>query len=345
MSTRPVEVSRMVFPDHITMPDAGAADVAVSVLVSARGLAESLTQSYHEYAAALRGAGLTFEFLFLVDRRATELTRSLIELATRAEPVRVLYTEQSVSNTLLIRSAVEQSRGEVVLMLPTVPRVVASSLPLLVERVRGGVDIAVACREPRRSTWRGRARSRVFHYCLERVTGARLNDILCGVRAIRRDVFDEVPLYGDLAPYLPLLAARDGFRVEELRLPQHAADRSTGFHGPKVHLRKLMDLLNLFFLLRFAERPLRFFGLTGGVAAITGVVLLAVLFVQRLGGQPLANRPILVLAVLLVILGIQAIALGLIGEVIVHLHSSTRRPYRVMRADRDDAQGARVHVS
>jgi hypothetical protein len=216
-----------------------------------------------------------------------------------------------------------------VLVLPAVPRITAPGIVELIDRVRNGADIAVAAREPRRFDRTGRIRSRLFHFVLGMLTGTTLKDLPCGVRAIRRELFAGVPLYGDLIPYLPLLASRDGYLVEEVSLPQHPGDHTIGLHGVGLHLRKLMDLLNLFFLVRFAERPMRFFGLTGSSTAATGAALLVLVFVQRLGGQPLANRPILVLAVLLLILGVQAIALGLIGEVIVHLNASGRRPYRV----------------
>jgi hypothetical protein len=305
------------------------ANVEISVLVPARGRAEPLAALYWEYASALRARGYRFEFLFLMDRRSPDLVHSLMSLAAQREPIRVLYAENTISDTILIRSAVAHACGDIVVILPPVPRVISAGVPLLIERVRAGADIAVACREPRRFSWAGHVRSRLFHSLLQHLTGTRLHDIPCGVRAIRKELFTGIPLYGDLIPYLPLLASRDGYKVEEIPLPQHPADHSIGFHGPGIHLRKLMDLLNLFFLMRFAERPLRFFGLTGGVAAAGGMVLLAVVFLQRLGGQALANRPILVLAVLLVILGVQAVALGLIGEVIVHLHASSRRPYRL----------------
>jgi hypothetical protein len=103
-------------------------------------------------------------------------------------------------------------------------------------------------------------------------------------------------------------------------------------YSPGVYLRRLIDVVGLLFLLKFTEKPLRFFGLIGSLLSGVGAVLLAVLFVQRLAGESLANRPLLLLAVLLMVLGIQSVALGLIGEMIVHLTASQRRRYRLRTA-------------
>ena len=111
-------------------------------------------------------------------------------------------------------------------------------------------------------------------------TGIELRDIASGVRAIRREVLEDLPLYGDLYRFLPVLAARDGYRVRELDTPQHRADARARVYRPSVYFRRLLDLLGLYFLVRFREKPLRFFGLVGALLAAVGGILLVVLFVQ-----------------------------------------------------------------
>ena len=159
-----------------------------------------------------------------------------------------------------------------------------------------------------------------------------MHDVACGVRAMRRDVLEDLPLYGDFHRFLPLLALRDGYRVEELPAAQHPRDARPRVYSPGIYLRRLIDVLGLFFLLRFTDKPLRFFGLVGAASGLLGAAVLAVLFVQRLGGRGIADRPLLLLGVLLVMLGVQAIALGLVGEIIVHLSAARQRLYRVERS-------------
>ena len=109
-----------------------------------------------------------------------------------------------------------------------------------------------------------------------------------------------------------------------------------------MYVRRLIDILGLYFLLRFTEKPLRFFGLIGAVLAGTGGIALAVMFVQRLFGDPLGDRPLLLLAVLLTVLGVQAIALGLVGEMIVHFNASRRRELQASRAERAERRESGV---
>jgi len=149
------------------------------------------------------------------------------------------------------------------------------------------------------------------------------------VRLIRRPVAEALPLYGDLHRFLPALALREGYRVDEVPVPQHRGDAGTRVYGPGVYVRRLLDIAAFFFLAKFTEKPLRFFGLVGSVFFGLGAVTSLVLLVERLAGQRIADRPLLLLAVLLIALGVQLMGLGLVGEIIVHLRSPHRRAYRV----------------
>lgn len=167
---------------------------------------------------------------------------------------------------------------------------------------------------------------------------------------MRREVLSEIPLYGDFFRFLPVLAIREGYQVEEIDAPQHSSDVKTRVYSPGIYLRRLIDVFGLFFLARFTYKPLRFFGMIGGTLVVFGGLVLVVLFLQRLAGEPLAGRPLLLLGVLMFTLGVQAIALGLIGEIIVHFNAPARSPYRV-KADTaadeslDTASDASVQTS
>ncbi|HEX6938521.1 MAG TPA: hypothetical protein VF158_03855 [Longimicrobiales bacterium] len=313
-------------------PGLGAEAVDVSVLVPVAERPEPLDGLYEEYAAALREAGLRFEFIFAVEPWRRDFVPALAPLRERGEPVRSVVVGQTVGESALLKAAAAAARGAIVVTLPAYRRVDASVLPGLIRRVEAGADVALAYRWPRRDGWLNRLQSGLFHGAVRRLVGERMRDIACGVRAMRRDVLRAIPLYGDFHRFLPLFARREGFTVEEVAAPQHAADARTRIYPPGVYLRRLIDLLNLFFLLRFTEKPLRFFGLVGSLLAFAGAVVLGILSVQRLGGKGIADRPLLLLGALLVVVGLQAVALGLVGEIIVHLHAPDRRPYRI--ADR-----------
>jgi hypothetical protein len=311
----------------------------VLVLVSERALpAEAL---YRAYAEALAKAGWRYEFIFVAGPGYGQWLRWLVEQRDRGEPIRVMEVAQSVGEATLLRVAASRASGELLLTVPAYWRVEPDSVPALLDRVTRGADMAVARRWPRSDSWINRLQNRAFHRLVNSMGGSSFRDIACGVRAFRAEVLEEVPLYGDFHRFFPLLADRAGFRVEEVSLAQHRADVAPRVYSPGVYLRRLLDLLGVFFLLRFTNKPLRFFGLVGSGLGIVGALILAVLFVQRIGGEGIADRPLLLLGVLLVALGVQAIALGLIGEIIVFLTSPEHPSYRLAR-EAGVAQGPAV---
>lgn len=302
----------------------------VSVVVTVAERPAPLDELYREYAAALRHAGYAFECFFVCEPYLAESADPIRDLGRRGEPVRVLDVGQARGEAALLNEAITRCRGEVLVTLPGYFRVDADVVPRLIEAVEDGADLAVARRSPRRDSWINRAQSRIFHRLLGMAAGERIDDIACGVRAMRPRVIDEVPLYGDFFRFFPLLVRREGFRVHQLDAAQHPGDRGTRVYRPGVYLRRLIDLVGVFFLVRFTHKPLRFFGLVGVALGVVGSVILSILLLQRLGGQGIADRPLLLLGVLLVTIGIQSFALGLIGEIIVHLNAPDRSTYRVV---------------
>jgi hypothetical protein len=249
---------------------------------------------------------------------------------SEAFPIKTVVAGHRMGETGLVRMALPFCRGRQLLILSGYHRVEPESLPGLLEAL-AHADMVVARRWPRRDTWINRLQGRLFHRLVGWMTGSRFSDLGSGVRAVRREVLEELPLYGDLYRFLPVLAVRQGYRVREHDCPQHRQDTRTRAYRPAVYLRRALDLLGLYFLVRFTEKPLRFFGLVGGGLSFGGLVILIVVIVQRLAGRPLADRPLLVLGVLFMVLGLQAIALGLIGEIIVHIHAGRFRRYRLAR--------------
>jgi hypothetical protein len=303
--------------------------VSALVVVSERPVA--LERLYEVYAAALRAAGWSFEFIFVMDAHATAPTKPLMALQSAGEPVRVLETSQTVGEATLLRLAASRATGGILLSLPAYWRVRPESIADLLVAVESGADMVVARRWPRTDSWVNRLQNRVFHQLTRSLGGNRLHDLACGVRAFRPQLLGDVPLYGDFHRFFPLLADRAGYRVEELPIPQHPDDVSPRVYSPVIYLRRILDLLGMFFLLRFTYKPLRFFGVFGSSLSFVGAVILLVVAIQRLGGQGIADRPIMLLGVLLLALGVQALALGLIGEIIVFLSSHEHPPYRIAR--------------
>jgi glycosyltransferase involved in cell wall biosynthesis len=305
-----------------------AARRLVSVIVPVVERADDLQSLYRDFAAELDACGEAHEFLFIFDGAFTP-PPEIVSLCRERDNVRVLRFARTFGETAALRLGIERSRGDLILTLPAYYQVKPEGLRSLLDQLDAGSDMVVASRSPRLDSRFNRLQSAAFHRLLSGVTDRRFHDIACGVRLMRRPVAEALPLYGDLHRFIPALALREGYLVDEVPVPQHPQDLRTRLYGPGVYARRLLDIAAFFFLAKFTEKPLRFFGLVGSLFFAAGAFTGLVLLVARLGGQGIANRPLLLLAVLLLALGVQLMGLGLVGEIIVHLRAPHRRAYRV----------------
>jgi hypothetical protein len=323
------ETSRPELAPGVLVTDRAAHPAHVSVIVPLIERPDSLPELYAEYASALRGSGYRFDFVFAGGPEHRAALDSMLSLRAAGEPVQVVEGAQAAGEAALLRLALPQTTGDWIVTLAPRRRIAAAGLPQLVAWAEAGAEVVVARRAPDQDPWVNRVQRALLHRLLAWSVGGDFHDLGSGVRVLRRNVLGELPIYGELCRYLPLLGQREGFRVEECLVPQHPLDQRARLFGPGTYFRRLLDLVGVAFLVRFRERPLRFFGLIGGLATLLGSLLLAILFIQRLGGRDLGDRPIVLLAVLLAVLGVQAIALGLIGEIIVHGKHGGALHYRV----------------
>jgi glycosyltransferase involved in cell wall biosynthesis len=300
----------------------------ISVVVPVVERADDLVAIYRAFERELNHRPEAHEFLFVFDGRLSP-PAELVALSRENTSVRILRFAREFGETAALRLGIERSRGDLVLTLPAYFQVQPEGARRVLEAVDEGADLAIANRSPRLDSWLNRVQSRVFHSIIGGVSHQRFHDMACGLRAMKRSVAEALPLYGDLHRFIPALALREGYRVEEIAVPQHPSDARMRIYGPGVYFRRLLDIAAFFFLAKFTEKPLRFFGLIGSVFLASGAAMSLVLLIQRVEGTGIANRPALLLAVLLVALGVQLIGLGLVGEIIVHLRAPHRRAYRV----------------
>jgi glycosyltransferase involved in cell wall biosynthesis len=300
----------------------------ISVVVPVVERADDLVAVYQAFGRELDARPQEYEFLFVFDGPFTP-SPELVALARENEGVRILRFAREFGETAALQLGIEKSRGDLVITLPAYFQVRPEGIHLLLDAVADGADLVVANRSPRLDSWLNRMQSRAFQGIVGAASEHRFHDMACGVRVMRRSVAEALPLYGDLHRFIPALALREGFRVDEVAVPQHPGDARMRVYRPGIYLRRLLDIAAFFFLAKFTEKPLRFFGLVGSLFLAVGTVLSLILFVQRVDGQGIANRPALLLAVLFLALGVQLMGLGLVGEIIVHLRAPHRRGYRV----------------
>jgi hypothetical protein len=218
-----------------------------------------------------------------------------------------------------------------ILTLPAYEQITPSEIPRLVNALQD-CDMVVARRWPRRDSLLNRAQSALFHMLLKPVTDFKFHDIGCGVRAFRRKVAEEVSIYGDQHRFLPVLAHKYGFRVCEVDAEQSVHNIEQRIYSPGIYARRMLDIFSILFLVKFTKKPLRFFGGMGLVVFLLGfVVLLYLVFSKFFLGEAIGDRPMLLLGTLLVVLGVQVFAIGLIGEILIFTHAKDIKEYTVDR--------------
>jgi len=302
---------------------------SISVIVPVCARRSELRALHAQYKAGMETIGLPFEFIFVLDGDRPDASRTLEDLLREGEELTIINLTRSFGEAAALMAGFERASGSVIVTLPAYHQIDAQDIPNLVAALSSS-DMAVGYRSPRYGNWLDRMRRSAFHGVVNFVTGSRLRDIGCGARAMRRQVFEEMDLYGDHHRFMAILAARLGFRISEVALRQSPQDRLERMYRPREYVRHMLDLFSIFFLVRFTKRPLRFFGMLGVATFGIGAVVIAVLSAQRLFfDEKLADRPALLLAALLVVLGMQVFALGLLGELIIFTHARGMKDYRV----------------
>ena len=303
----------------------GLLSVVIPVVNGADDFAD-LFESYHE---ALAQTGRNLEFLLVLDGPRPHIRAQLEGLQAAGYPIRIFEFARSFGEAAALTVGFEHARGDVLVTLPAQFQVESSSLPRLLEALED-YDMVVTRRWPRTDSRFSRAKTLIFNRLVGFRNGNRFHDLGCSVRLLRRAVAEEIPLYGDQDPFLPLLAQHKGFVVQEIDLPQSRRVFYKRPHGFGVYIRRLLDVLTVFFLTKFTRKPLRFFGLIGLGIALVGLLSLLYMVGERLFlGESLADRPALLLSSLMFVLGVQVLGLGLIGELVIFSHAWELKEYRV----------------
>ena len=304
-----------------------APELSVIIPVGARHA--DLEELYADYRRGLALTGKSFEVIFVLDGALAKERAALEQLSARGEPVGIVRLTRQFGESTALMAGFQSTQGRIILTLPAYQQIESSEIGKLVRAVESA-DVAISHRWPRAGGWWEGFRRRMFHRLIARATGQPYRDLGCSARCMRRRVLEELSLYGDQHRFLPVLAYRQGFRVVEIDVRQSARDRFEGAYRPREYVHRALDIFTVFFLTRFTKKPLRFFGMVGAVTLGLGILLNLWLAVEKLAlGHSLADRPALLLGSLLMVLGMQVFALGLLGELIIFTHAREIKDYQV----------------
>ncbi|MGH7265996.1 MAG: glycosyltransferase family 2 protein [Candidatus Rokuibacteriota bacterium] len=319
-----------------TMTTPGLVSVVVPVF-NEQDNVEPLLDSLRD---ALEGLGRPYE-LIVVDDGSTDQTAARLREATRRFPtLRVVRLRANFGQSAALAAGFDLARGDVIVTMDGDRQNDPADIPRLLDMLKDGYDVVSGWRRDRKDPfWSRRLPSRMANALISWITGVALHDYGCALKVYRREILADIALYGEMHRFLPALARWVGATIGEVPVTHWPRRSGKSKYGLGRTVRVLLDLLTVKFLMSYWTRPIQIFGLVGLGVAGAGVLLAAYLSYQRLYlGIGLANRPILLLAVLLVLVGVQFLVMGLLGEMNVRTyHESQRKPvYKVREVFPDD---------
>jgi glycosyltransferase involved in cell wall biosynthesis len=312
----------------------------VSIVVPIYNEVESIPQLYERLTGELTALGVMYEIIAVDDGSRDGSYALLSDLAGRDSRLRVVRFRRNFGQTAAFSAGFDRARGQVVVTIDADLQNDPADIGALLARIDEGYDVVSGWRERRHDPFiNRRLPSMIANRLISWATGVHLHDYGCSLKAYRTEVVRSIKLYGELHRFIPAIASWQGVAVAELPVRHAARQFGTSKYGISRTLRVLLDLLTVRFLLSYATRPMQVFGLFGFLSMVAGgVIAIYLTWIKFALGAEIADRPLLLMAILLIILGIQFLSIGLLGELMVRTYFETQsKPIYVVREELNQA--------
>ncbi len=287
----------------------------------------SLRILYERLVGVLEKVSRSFEVVFIDDGSTDDSYRIAKEIEKNDSRVNVIKLRHNCGKARALKEGFESARGNIVFTMDADLQDDPEEIPNFLKKMSEGYDLVSGWKKKRHDPLEKRLPSKLFNKVTSLLTGLRLHDFNCGYKSYRREILDEIKVYGELHRYIPALAHRLGYRVGEIPVRHHPRQSGKSKYGLGRYLRGVFDLLTVILLIKFIRSPMYLFALTGFVSIMVGACIIAFLTsLQILFGGILGHRPLSFLGVLLILLGGQLFSLGLIGEYIINIFQRRRSP-------------------
>ena len=306
----------------------------ISVVVPLYNEEDNVQLLYEEIKGVLDTMAEQAEIVFVDDGSRDRTLAKLEAIQADDDHVRVVSLRRNFGQTAAMTAGFDHARGGIIITMDGDLQNDPHDIPQLVAKLNEGYDVVTGWRHDRQDAFLSRRLpSQLANRLISWVTGVGLHDYGCTLKAFRREVIDNINLYGEMHRFIPAIASGMGISFTEVKVNHRARRFGTSKYGISRTIRVVLDLITVKFMLSYATRPLHVFGTVGVVSSLLGVLIALVLTVQRqLYGVALANRPLLLLAVLLIFMGIQFITIGLLAELVVRTyHESQKKPIYYVR--------------
>lgn len=302
----------------------------VTVLVPVLDEAPTVEELTRRVRAVLAEEGKSFEIVFVDDGSRDGTPERIRELHGEDPRIKLVRLRRNFGKAAALTAGFDHARGRVIVTMDGDLQDVPEEIPrFLGELDEKGLDLVSGWKHRRRDPVSKRLPSRLFNWVTRQLARVPLHDFNCGFKAYRREVLEEVAIYGELHRYIPVLASRKGFAVGEIEVEHQPRRHGVSKYGWDRFYKGLLDLITVLFITRYTRRPLHLFGAVGLLFSVVGFGICLYLAIEWMGGEYLSNRPLLLLGILLLLMGIQILTTGLIGEMITLKTFRRRESYSV----------------
>lgn len=305
----------------------------LSVIAPIYNEEESIPVLVEQMHAALDHQSLKFELILVDDGSSDRSYPVLKEFALRDPAITVVRLRRNFGQTAALQAGLDIARGKIVVLMDADLQNDPNDIPLMMKKLAEGYDLVAGWRADRKDPFLNRRLpSMIANRIISMTTKVRLHDYGCTLKAMTREVAKELRLYGEMHRFIPAIANWIGVRVVEMKVNHRARQYGTTKYGIGRTLRVVLDLITVRFMQSYLVRPMQVFGLAGFVTGAMGFALCAWLAVQKLvWNVEIGNRPLLMLGVLLIVVGVQLVSLGLVADVLSRTYheSQDKPPYYV----------------
>jgi len=290
----------------------------VSIVIPLYNEEESIIPLSHEIRKALSKVNIDYEVIFVDDGSHDNSINKIKEVTRTDYRFKFVSFKKNYGKSAALQIGFKQASGDVVVSMDADLQDDPYEIQNLLKKLDEGYDLCSGWKKKRQDPFIKKYSSRFFNFVTRILSGIKIHDFNCGLKAYRREVVESVKVYGELHRYIPVLAKWQGFKITEIPVQHHPRRYGVTKFGFSRFFKGFIDLLTVTFATRYIQRPMHFFGFFGAISFLIGFIVLGYLTFLWIQGEPLSNRPMIFLGMLLIIIGVELFSVGLLGEVIVH---------------------------
>ena len=306
----------------------------ISIIIPVFNESESIGYLLDEVLNVMQNNKLNCELIVVNDGSNDNTSIVLDELTIKIKELSVISLRKNYGQTAALSAGFDNSKGEIVITLDGDLQNDPNDIPKLISHINEGYDLICGWRYERKDKLiNRRIPSKIANKLIANITGIKLHDYGCSLKAFKKEIVEDIKLYGELHRFLPVLAKIEGAKIKEIKVNHRSRKYGSSKYGIDRTFRVLMDLLTVWFMTKFLTRPMYGFGFVGIISILVSLGMTSYLFIVKILGEDIGNRPILLFALILGIAGVQLFSFGLLSELLIRTyHESQNRPiYRIRK--------------